>query len=116
MPLRPPFEGWPLVLGRVAAHADLTTDEAASALGQVLDGEATDAQVAAFIVGLRIKGETAEEIVGLVRALLDAAAPLRLPDGTVDIVGTGGSPTLRHRAFNVSTVACLVAAGLGATV
>lgn len=116
MPPEAPFAGWPVVLGRIAARADLTTDEAAAALGRVLAGEASDAQIAAFIVGLRIKGETAEEIVGLVEAMLEAAAPLHLPDGTVDIVGTGGSPTLRHRAFNVSTVACIVAAGAGATV
>lgn len=116
MPPEAPFVGWPVVLGRIAARADLTTDEAAAALGRVLAGEASDAQIAAFIVGLRIKGETAEEIVGLVEAMLEAAAPLHLPDGTVDIVGTGGSPTLRHRAFNVSTVACIVAAGAGATV
>jgi len=116
LPPEAPFVGWPVVLGRIAARADLTTDEAAAALGRVLAGEASDAQIAAFIVGLRIKGETAEEIVGLVEAMLEAAAPLHLPDGTVDIVGTGGSPTLRHRAFNVSTVACIVAAGAGATV
>lgn len=110
------FEGWPKVLGRLAAGADLTAAEATAALSQVLAGEATPSQIAALIVALRLKGETAEEIGGLVAAMVEAAAPLRLPDGTVDIVGTGGSPTLRDRAFNVSTVASIVAAAAGATV
>ena len=91
------FEGWTKVLGRLA-------------------GGATSAQLAAFIVALRLKGETAEEITGLVEAMVAVAAPLRLPAGAIDIVGTGGSPTLRDRAFNVSTVASIVAAAAGATV
>lgn len=110
------FEGWPTVLGRLAAGADLTASEAEAALGQVLAGDATSAQIAAFIVALRLKGETAEEIGGLVAAMVGAAAPLQLPDGAVDIVGTGGSTTLRDRAFNVSTIASIVAAAAGATV
>lgn len=110
------FEGWTKVLGRLAAGADLTAAESRAALAQVLDGGATPAQLAAFIVALRLKGETAEEITGLVEAMVAVAAPLRLPDGAIDIVGTGGSPTLRDRAFNVSTVASIVAAAAGATV
>lgn len=110
------FEGWPKVLGRLAAGNDLTADEARAAMAQVFDGGATSAQLAAFIVALRLKGETAEEISGLVAAMVAVASPLRLPDGAVDIVGTGGSPTLRDRAFNVSTVASIVAAAAGAIV
>ncbi len=110
------FDGWPTTLGRIASRGDLTTAEARAALAQILSGEATEAQIAAFIVGLRLKGESAEEMVGLVDAMLAAAEPLRLPAGTIDIVGTGGSPTLRGRAFNVSTIACIVAAAAGATV
>lgn len=110
------FEGWPIVLGRLAAGADLTAAEARAALGEVLAGAATSAQIAAFIVALRLKGETAEEIGGLVDAMVGAAAPLNLPEGVVDIVGTGGSATLRDRAFNVSTIASIVAAAAGATV
>ena len=110
------FEGWPTVLGRLAAGSDLTAAESESALAEVFTGNATSAQIAAFIVALRLKGETAEEIVGLVTAMVGVAAPLQLPAGAIDIVGTGGSPTLRDRAFNVSTVACLVAAAAGATV
>jgi anthranilate phosphoribosyltransferase len=57
-----------------------------------------------------------EEVAGMVGAMLDAAAPLELPPGTIDIVGTGGSPRRRVKALNVSTMACLVAAAAGATV
>lgn len=110
------FEGWPMVLGRLASGSDLTAAEAAAALGEVFEGGATQAQLAAFIVALRLKGETAEEINGLVSAMVAVAAPLTLPADAVDIVGTGGSPTLRDRAFNVSTVASIVAAAAGATV
>jgi len=110
------FEGWPSVLGRLAASTDLTAADAHAALSEILAGAATDAQTAAFIVALRLKGETAEEIVGLSDAMLAAAASLTLPDRVVDIVGTGGSHTLRDRAFNVSTIASIVAAAAGATV
>ena len=110
------FEGWPALLGCLAARQDLSADQAREGFAQILAGTATDAQIAAFIVGLRIKGETADEIIGLSDAMLDAAAPLTLPAGTVDIVGTGGSVTLRNRAFNVSTISSIVAAAAGATV
>ena len=110
------FEGWQKVLGRLAAGADLTAEESRAAMAQVFDGGATPAQLAAFIVALRLKGETAEEISGLVAAMVAVAAPLQLPADAIDIVGTGGSAVLRDRAFNVSTVASIVAAAAGATV
>jgi anthranilate phosphoribosyltransferase len=108
--------GWPSVLGRLVEGQDLTADEAAAGLATILAGEATPAQLAAFIVALRLKGETVDEVAGMVGAMLDAAAPLELPDGTIDIVGTGGSPRRRVKALNVSTMACIVAAAAGATV
>lgn len=109
---------WPGVIASLVSGRDLLVDVAAGALGQILAGEATDAQVAAFLIGLRAKGESPEEVVGLVEATLAAAAPLELddPDSTVDIVGTGGSVALGGQAFNVSTMASLVAAAAGATV
>lgn len=108
--------GWPHVLGRLVDGEDLRADEAAAGLASILAGEATPAQIAAFIVGLRVKGESVEEVAGMVGAMLDAAAPLELPPGTIDIVGTGGSPRRRVKALNVSTMACLVAGAAGATV
>ena len=109
---------WPGVLGSLAAGQDLASDVATGALERILAGEATDAQIAGFLIGLRAKGESPEEVAGLVDAMLAAAAPLELDDpaGTVDIVGTGGSKALGGRAFNVSTMASIVAAAAGATV
>ena len=108
--------GWAAVLGRLLDRDDLAADEASAALATILAGAATDAQIAAFIVALRLKGETVDEVAGLVGAMLDAAAPLDLPDGTIDIVGTGGSPRRRVKALNVSTMASVVAAAAGAVV
>jgi len=109
---------WPGVLRRLTANTDLSAAESAGALERVLAGEATPVQIAAFVVALRTKGETAEEVSGLVDAMLAAAAPLELADpaATLDIVGTGGSPALGGAAFNVSTMASIVAAAAGATV
>jgi len=106
------------VLASLVAGEDLPADVATGALGQILDGQATDAQIAGFLVGLRAKGESPEEVAGLVDAMLAVAAPLELddPQQTVDIVGTGGSVALGGRAFNVSTMASIVAAAAGATV
>jgi anthranilate phosphoribosyltransferase len=109
---------WPGLLRELTAGRDLTAAVTRAALERVLDGEATDAQIAAFIVALRMKGESVDEVVGLVGAMLDAAAPLELddPSATIDLVGTGGSTALSGRAFNVSTMASLVASAAGATV
>jgi anthranilate phosphoribosyltransferase len=109
---------WPGVIRLLSDGGDLAPDGARGAMERVLAGEATDAQVAALVMGLRSKGESPDEVAGLVDAMLGAAAPLELPDpaGTVDIVGTGGSAALGGRAFNVSTMASIVAAAAGATV
>jgi anthranilate phosphoribosyltransferase len=109
---------WPGLLRQLTRGEDLDASVTHAALDHVLAGEATDAQIAAFIVALRMKGESADEVVGLVRAMLAAAAPLPLedPSSTVDLVGTGGSSALGGRAFNVSTMASVVAAAAGATV
>ena len=110
------FGGWPEVLATLAAARDISANEARAALGAILAGEATDAQVAAFIIALRLKGPAVGELLGLVGAMRDAATPLDVPDGTIDIVGTGGAPGRRTHALNVSTMAAVVAAGAGATV
>jgi anthranilate phosphoribosyltransferase len=110
------FGGWPALIGALTQGRDLHRDEAAAAMSDVLGGRATPAQLAALLVGLRAKGETVEELTGLAGAMVDAAEPLRLPAGTIDIVGTGGSEHRRRHALNVSTMACFVAAGAGAVV
>jgi anthranilate phosphoribosyltransferase len=110
--------GWREILGQLTAGRDLTADQAGAAMAEILAGEATDAQIAAFIIALRMKGEAVEEVSGLVDAMMGAAAPIVLPAGPdpVDIVGTGGAPSRRLHALNVSTMAAIVAAGAGARV
>ena len=104
---------WPGVLGRLMAGQDLRAEEAACALDQVLSGEATPAQVAAFVAALRTKGETVDEMAGMVRAMLEHAEPLSIPGDLVDTCGTGGD---RSGSINVSTAAAFVVAGAGARV
>jgi len=109
--------GWPAVLGRLAAGQDLDAASATAALAEVLEGNATPAQLAAFVFGLRCKGETVEEMTGLVAAMLGAAervvVPEPLAEGMVDTCGTGGD---RSGTINVSTIAALVVAGAGVRV
>ena len=108
--------GWPATLAVIASGADLSADQCEAVLQSVLRGDATDAQIAAFIVGIRLKGETVEEMTGLQRAMIAAASPLEVPADTIDIVGVGGAQSRRVAALNVSTMASFVAAGAGATV
>jgi anthranilate phosphoribosyltransferase len=107
--------GWPAVLGTLAARRDLTTEQARAAMAEILDGAATPAQIAGFIVALRMKGETVDELGGLVDAMLAAAERVTLPpdEPVVDIVGTGGD---RAHTINVSTLSALVVAGAGGRV
>lgn len=108
---------WPGVLGRLAGGGDLDAEESAAALGDVLAGNATPAQVAAFVFGLRCKGETVAEMTGLVRAMVAASERVvvdpALAPRLVDTCGTGGD---RSGTINVSTIAALVLAGAGVPV
>ena len=109
--------GWPFVLGRLSSGRDLTASEAEVALTDILEGNATPSQLAAFIFGLRCKGETVEEMTGLVRAMIDAAEPVPVPAELharlVDTCGTGGD---RSGTVNISTMAAFVVAGAGVPV
>ncbi|ONK14973.1 anthranilate phosphoribosyltransferase [Streptomyces sp. MP131-18] len=104
---------WPDVLSTLIAGRDLTTDEAAWAMDRIMSGEATDVQIAGFAVALRAKGETVDEVSGLVRTMYEHANLIEVPGPTVDIVGTGGD---RARTVNISTMSAIVVAGTGATV
>ena len=108
--------GWPAVLGAILNGEDLPASHTHVVMAVALAGEATDAQIAAFIMGIRQKGETTEELTGMVEAMYDAATPLTAPEGAIDIVGMGGSSSRREAALNISTMACFVAAAAGATV
>ncbi|SDC59882.1 anthranilate phosphoribosyltransferase [Nocardioides lianchengensis] len=104
---------WPEVLGTLVAGADLSRDQTAWAMGELLAGEATPVQIAGFAVALRAKGETIDEITGLADAMLARANPISVPGRLLDIVGTGGD---RSMSVNISTMAAIVAAGAGAPV
>lgn len=104
---------WPAILNGLADGRDLTADETAWALDVIMRGEATDAQIAGFAVGLRFKGETVEEISGLVRTMYEHANVIEVPGRTVDIVGTGGDGA---KTVNISTMSAIVVAGTGAKV
>jgi anthranilate phosphoribosyltransferase len=102
-------------LRRLAAGESLASEETAAAFGAVMRGEGTAAQVAALLMALRVKGETAAEITGGAIALREAmiVLPAPLPETLVDTAGTGGG---KVPTFNISTAAAIVAAGAGARV
>lgn len=107
--------GWPVVLTHLVDGRGLTRAQARAAMTEVLGGAATPAQIAAFMVALRMKGETVEELVGMVESMLGASTRVEIDvEGpVVDIVGTGGD---RAHTINVSTMASLVVAGAGGRV
>jgi anthranilate phosphoribosyltransferase len=104
---------WPDVLAALLQRENLSAADTGWAMAQIMSGEASQAQVAGFVVALRAKGETVEEVGGLVDAMYAYAEPLDIPGPAVDIVGTGGD---RARTVNISTMAAIVAAGAGAKV
>ncbi|MGB7451793.1 MAG: anthranilate phosphoribosyltransferase [Lysobacterales bacterium] len=101
-------------LGRIAEKQDLTTDEMVDVMRQIMSAGSTDVQIGAFLLGMRIKGETIDEITGGVQVLREFASGVKV-DGPhlVDIVGTGGDGA---NLFNVSTAACFVVAAAGGRV
>jgi anthranilate phosphoribosyltransferase len=101
---------WPGVLTALMAQHELSADDTAWAMDEVMAGNATPAQLAAFAVLLRAKGETPEELAGLVRTMLERATPLTIEGRAVDVVGTGAD---RAHTVNISTMAALVVAGSG---
>jgi len=104
---------WSSVLSRLMGGEDLAADEARAAMAEVMEGRSTPAQTAAFIVALRVKGESVAEMTGMVEALYDAAETVEIGEPVVDIVGTGGDGS---GTFNISTTAAFIAAGAGAKV
>ncbi|NQV74124.1 anthranilate phosphoribosyltransferase [bacterium] len=101
------------LLTRLAEHQPLGRAEAYRAMQMMLSGEATPEQIAAFLLGLRSRGETAEELTGLTEAMREVAVQVDAPPGAIDIVGTGGD---RSGSFNISTTTAFVCAGAGAIV
>ncbi|MGW4749326.1 anthranilate phosphoribosyltransferase [Streptomyces sp. NPDC004290] len=104
---------WPVLLNGLLDGRDLSADDTAWAMDLIMSGEATDAQIAGFMVALRAKGETVQEITGLVRTMYAHANVIEVPGPAVDIVGTGGDGA---KTVNISTMASIVVAGTGAKV
>ena len=98
---------WPEILTTILDRRDLSVSEATWAMRQVMSGRATPSQLGGFLLALRAKGETVDEIVGFRDAILEAALPLPVPAEVLDIVGTGGD---RFGTVNVSTMSAIVAA------
>src|SRR4029077_6703096 len=94
-------------LNTIVEGGTLSMDEARAAMGAVMDGEATPAQLAALLMGLRMRGETVEELAGFASAMRERVLKVEAPEGAIDVVGTGGDGS---NTFNISTAAALVVA------
>jgi len=100
-------------ISKVIEKKDLTKEEAALTMDEIMSGNATDAQIAAFITALRLKGETVDEITGFTKIMREKATHLKAQGKVIDTCGTGGDGA---HTFNISTIAAFIAAGAGATV
>jgi anthranilate phosphoribosyltransferase len=104
---------WPRTLQRLVSHEALSTEEAADAMRAIMSGDVTPGQVGGFLMALRTKGETVDELDGLARTVLEFANPVSPPAPVLDTCGTGGD---RSGTFNISTLSAIVVAGAGVPV
>lgn len=104
---------WPAILGAITSGTSLSRQQAAWAMERIMAGEAAPAQLGAFLAGLRVKGESVEEITGLVEIMRSVSLKVEVDYPVVDTCGTGGD---RSGSVNVSTMAAMVVAGSGAKV
>ncbi|HVL60561.1 MAG TPA: anthranilate phosphoribosyltransferase [Microbacterium sp.] len=109
----PAAQTWPTIISSLLDGEDLSVSDAAWCMEQVMTGTVTHAQLAGFLIALRVKGETVDEIVGFRDAVLEHAVPLPVDPMALDMVGTGGD---RFGTVNVSTMASVVAAASGVPV
>ena len=107
------MENFKPLIGKVATGAALTRAEAELAFDNMLSGEVTPAQMGAFLMALRVRGESVEEITGAVTAMRAKMLRVSAPEGTIDVVGTGGDGS---GSFNVSTLAAVIVAACGVPV
>ncbi|MCA3556148.1 anthranilate phosphoribosyltransferase [Aestuariivirga sp.] len=98
------------LIAKVAAGTPLTRAEAREAFGVMMSGDATPAQIGGFLMALRVRGETVDEITGAVEIMRERMLPVEAPSDAIDIVGTGGDAS---GSYNISTCAAFVAAGAG---
>ena len=111
------FIGWPMLLATILDRQDLDSSQAESAITQILNGDATPSQMTAFVVAMRAKGETVEELEGMLHAVRSAGMKVHLnselASRAIDIVGTGGD---KSNTVNVSTMSAMVVAASGVPV
>ncbi|WP_174801410.1 anthranilate phosphoribosyltransferase [Martelella limonii] len=100
-------------IAKIAGGNSLSRDEARQAFDLLMSGEATPSQIGGFLMALRVKGETVDEIVGAVSTMRAKMTPVNAPAGAIDIVGTGGDGA---GTYNISTLAAIITAGAGVTV
>ncbi len=100
-------------IAKVADGQSLTSEESRQAFDILMSGEATPSQIGGFLMALRVKGETVDEIVGAVTTMRAKMLPVKAPEHAIDIVGTGGDGA---GTYNISTLAAIVTAGAGVTV
>ena len=100
-------------IGKIADGTTLSEAESESAFDIIMSGDATQAQIGAFLMGLRVRGETVEEITGAVRTMRSKALSVQAPENAMDIVGTGGDGS---GTYNISTATAFVVAGTGVPV
>ncbi|MEE2698901.1 MAG: anthranilate phosphoribosyltransferase [Pseudomonadota bacterium] len=101
------------LLAKLADGINLDIEEAEKAFKIIMSGDATEAQIGAFLMALRIRGETIDEITGAVLAMRSKALPAKAPPNSIDVVGTGGDGS---GTFNISTAAAIVVASCGVSV
>lgn len=101
------------LLAKVSTGASLSAEEARAAFDIMMSGEATPTQIGGFLMALRVRGETVEEILGAVTTMRSKMLTVKAPEGAIDIVGTGGDGT---HTFNISTLASIIVAGCGVPV
>lgn len=101
------------LIAKIANAEDLSQTEAREAFNVIMSGDATPSQIGGFLMGLRVKGETIDEIVGAVKVMREKMVPVSAPASAIDIVGTGGDGS---GSFNISTCAAIVASACGVSV
>jgi anthranilate phosphoribosyltransferase len=103
-------KSWPALLGRLVGRTDLAQEDTSWAMNEIMSGNATPSQISAFVVALRAKGETPDEVAGMAAAMLGHARRVELSGPAVDVVGTGGD---QSGTVNISTMSALVVAAAG---
>jgi len=107
------MESFKPIIAKVAAGATLTREEAVAAFDAMLSGDVTPSQMGGFLLALRVRGESVDEIAGAVTAMRSRMVRVSAPDGAIDIVGTGGD---NSGSYNVSTLAAFIVAACGVPV